>query len=92
MIKKGISKFRNTEKKVLPNQFLGYGVNDEGFLVSRKRVGCKTKWIDLNRYCRDLNIKLQWIDNKAAVIFDNNSPCHAKNLNKPLLEYTQLQL
>ena len=28
--------------------------------------------IKQNRYCQKLNIKLQWIDNKAVVIFDNN--------------------
>ena len=46
----------------------------------------------MNRYCRKLNIKLQWIDNKAVVIFDNNSPCHAKELNKAFFDSIQLQL
>ena len=51
------------------NNFLGYEVNDEGFLVSRTRFGCKTEGTELNRYCRKLNIKLQWIDDKAVVLF-----------------------
>ena len=85
MRKRGISESNEN------NNFLGNEVNDEVFLVSRTRFRCKTEWTELNRYCRKLKIKLQWID-KAVVIFDNNSPCHAKNLNKALFEYTQLQL
>ena len=53
------------------------------FLFFQNKV--KTEWIELNRYCRKLNIKLQWIYNKVVVIFDNNSPCHAKKLNKTLI-------
>ena len=83
MRKRGISELNEN------NNFLGYEVNDEGFLVSRTRFGCKIEWIEPNRYCRKLNMKLQWIDNKVVVIFDNNSPCHAKKLNKALFEYTQ---
>ena len=81
MRKIGISKSKDD------NNFFGYEVNDEGFPVSRTKFGCKTEWIELNRYCSKLNIKLQWIDNKAVVIFDNNSPCHIKNLNKALWAY-----
>ena len=77
MRKRGISESKEN------NNFLGYEVNYEGFLVSRTKFGYKTEWIRLNRYYRKLNIKLQWIDNKAVVIFDNNSPCRAKNLDKP---------
>ena len=73
------------------NNFFGYEVN-YGFLISRTKFWCKTEWIELNRYCWKLNIKLQWKDKKAAVIFDSNSPCHAKNLNKAFFEYTQLEL
>ena len=78
MRKRGISESNEN------NNFFGYEVNDEGFLVFRTRFGCKTEWIELNRYCPKLNIKLQWIDNKVVIIFDNNSPCHAKKLNKTL--------
>ena len=86
MRKRGISKSNEN------NNFLAYEFNDEGFLVSRTNFGCKTEWTELNRYCQKLNVKLKWIDNKASVIFDNNSPCHAKKSNKALFEYTQLQL
>ena len=68
MRKRGISELNEN------NNFFGYEVNNEGFLVFRTKFECKTECIELNRYCRKLNIKLRWRDNKALVIFDNNSP------------------
>ena len=68
MRKRGISESNEN------NNFLGYEVNNEGFLVFKTKFKCKTECIELKRYCRKLNIKLQWRDNKALVIFDNNSP------------------
>ena len=73
------------------NNLLGYEVNDEGFIVSRTKFGCKTEWIELNKYCWKLNIKLQWIDSKAFFIFYNSSPCHANYLNEALFECTHNQ-
>ena len=52
MRKRGISESNEN------NNFLGYEVNDEDFLVSKKKFGCKTDWIEMNRYCQKLNIKL----------------------------------
>ena len=53
MRKRGISESNEN------NNFLGYEVNDEDFLVSKTKFGCKTDWIELNRYCQKLSIKLQ---------------------------------
>jgi len=73
------------------NNFLGFEVNHDGFLVSETNFGCKTEWMELNRYCKKLNVKLQWLDDRAIVIF-NNKPCNASNLNKALFEYALSQL
>ena len=54
------------------------------FLCPEQSLNSKTEWIELNRYFRKLNTKLLCIDNKAVVFFYNNSPCHAKKLNKAL--------
>ena len=85
MKKRGI----NTSNAV--NNFLGYGVNNDHYLVSKTNFGCKTEWMELNTYCKKLNIKLQWVNNLATIIF-NDKPCHSNNLNKALFEYSKSQL
>ena len=85
MKKRGI----NTSNAV--NNFLGYEVNNDHYLVSKTNFGCKTEWMELNRYCKKLNVKLHWVNNLAAIIFNDKS-CHSYNLNKTLFEYSQSQL
>ena len=85
MEKRGI----NTSNTI--NNFLGYEVNDDHYLVSKTNFGCKTEWMELNRYCKKLNVKLQWVNNLATTIL-NDKPCHSNNLNKALFEYSQSQL
>ena len=73
------------------NNFLGYEVNNDHYLISKTNFGCKTEWMELNRYCKKLNVKLQWVNNLATIIF-NDKPCHSNNLNKALFEYSKSQL
>ena len=73
------------------SNFLGYEVNNDHYLVSKTNFGCKTEWMELNRYCKKLNVKLQWVNNLATIIF-NDKPCHSNNLNKALFEYSKSQL
>ena len=58
---------KNTSKVV--NNFLGYEVNNDPYLASKTNFGCKTEWMELNRYCKKLNVKLQWVNNLATIIF-----------------------
>ena len=51
-----------------------------------KHLGCKTDLIKLNRYCRKLKVKLQWIDIKATVII-GEAPCNPTSLRKALLNH-----
>ena len=85
MKKRGI----NTSNAV--NNFLGYEVNNDHYLVFKTNFDCKTEWMELNRYCKKLNVKLQWVNNLATIIF-NDKPCHSNNLNKALFEYSKTQL
>ena len=85
MKKRGI----NTSNAV--NNFLGYEVNNDHNLISKTNFGCKTEWMELNRYCKKLNVKLQWVNNLATIIF-NDKPCHSNNLNKALFEYSKTKL
>ena len=73
------------------NNFLGSEVNNNHYLVSKINFVCKTEWMELNGYCKTLNVKLQWVSNLATIIF-NDKPCHSNNLNKALFEYSQSQL
>ena len=83
-------KERGTSASNSGNNFLGYEVNNDHYLVS-KPFGCKTEWMELNRYCKKLNVKLQWVNNLATIIFNDKS-CHSNNLNKALFEYSKSQL
>ena len=65
MKKRGI----NTSNAV--NNFLGYEVNNDHILISKTNFGCKTEWMELNRYCNKLNVKLQWVNNLATIIFNH---------------------
>ena len=73
------------------SNFLGYEVNNDHYLVSKTNFSCKTEWMELNRYCKKLNFKLQWVNNLATIIF-SDKPCHSNNLNKALFEYSKSQL
>ena len=74
------------------NNFLGYEVNNDHNLISKTNFGCKTEWMELNRYYKKLKVKLQWVNNLATIIF-NDKPCHSNNnLNKTLFEYSKTQL
>ena len=83
-------KERGTSTSNSVNNFLGYEVNNDHYLVS-KPFGCKTEWMELNRYCKRLNVKLQWVNNLATIIL-NDKPCHSNNFNKALFEYSKSQL
>ena len=54
------------------NNFLGYKVNIDGFLVSTTNFGCRSNWIELNRYCRKLDIRLQWRNDKVRILIGDN--------------------
>ena len=41
--------------------------------------------MELNRYCKKLNVKLQWVNNLATIIF-NDKPCHSNNFSKTQLK------
>ena len=68
-------------------------VNQDGFPVSKTNFGCKTEWMELNKYCNKLNVKCEIavVRRPATVIF-NNKPCTASNLDKALLEYAMSKL
>ena len=46
----------NTSNAV--NSFLGYEENNDHDLVCKTNFGCKTEWMELNRYCKKINVKL----------------------------------
>ena len=78
-------KKRNIRISNAVNNFLGYEVNNDHYLVSKTNFGCKTESIELNRYCKKLNVKLQWVNNLATIIF-NDKPCHSNNFSKTQLK------
>ena len=41
------------------NNFLGYEENNNHYLVSKTNFGCKTEWMEFNRYWKKLNVKLR---------------------------------
>ena len=63
------------KKEVFPNQMKIIIISSvmklmmKVFLCPEQSSNNKTEWIELNRYCRKLNIKLLWIDNKVVVFF-----------------------
>ena len=65
MKKRGI----NTSNAV--NNFLGYETNNDHYLGSKTNYGCKTELMELNRYCKKLNVKLLWVNNPATMIFND---------------------
>ena len=49
-------KKRGADISEATNIFLGYSVNENGFIETTTYFGCKTDWIELNHYCRKLKI------------------------------------
>ena len=85
MKKRGI----NTSNAV--NNFLGYEMNNNHYLVSKTNLRCRTEWIKLGKYCKKSNDKLHWLNNLAIIIF-NDKPCYTNNLNKPSFKYSKSQV
>ena len=50
------------------NNFLGYGVKENGLLSTTTNFGCNSDWHDLNIYVNKLGINIQWVDNKANIL------------------------
>ena len=52
--------------------FLGYKLNDDGFLDTHTQFGCQSDWPDMVRYARKLDVSVIFNDNRACVKFDGN--------------------
>lgn len=53
------------------DNFLGYEVNENGYLHTKTKYGCESDWHDLQLYSRKLGVLIQFIEGKAAMIADN---------------------
>ena len=62
---------RGVNESVGENNFLGYQVNENGFLETTTRFGCDSDWHDLSVYVRKLGVRAQWVEGKAAIIIND---------------------
>ena len=62
MSKRGVPLALNSEN------FLGYKLNDEGFLDTHTKYGCQSDWPDMVRYARKLNVSVIFNDDDMVCI------------------------
>ena len=63
-------KKRSTDVSTAINNFLGFEINVDGCLVSKTNFDCKTERMESNRCCKKTNVKIQWLENRASIIFN----------------------
>ena len=51
-----------------PNNFLGYEINNDGYLTSTTRFGGLSDWLELSRYIRKVDISLHFRDGEACIL------------------------
>ena len=70
----------------LPN-FLGYEINDDGYLKSNTYYGCHSDWPALLRYARKIDVEIHFVNDEAKVLCDGAYLDNEK-LQKRLLKHT----
>ena len=78
MCKRGVAK-SNT-----PNNLLGYELNEEGYLNCTTKFGCQSDWMDFSRYCRKLNVKVQFGEDDLVKVLMNDIQQPENNIQKSL--------
>lgn len=66
------------------NNFLGYEVEENGYLKTTTRYGCESDWHDLQLYSRKLGVLIQFRDEKAVVIVNNFEYTQHKKISEVL--------
>ena len=64
--------------------FLGYELNDKGYLKCNTKFGCQSDWPDLTRYCRISGTKLIFENNVAKVIINGERVDYSPTLQKQI--------
>ena len=77
-------KKRNVKQVTNVQNFLGYELNDKGYLKCGTSFGCQSDWPDLVRYCRIAGTKLIYENNVAKVVIKNQVVSYNPNLQKKL--------
>ena len=65
---------------------MGFEVNESGYLNTTTKFGCQTNWVELNRYCRHLKIKIQWEEGVAHVKIGGDT-LNPRTLQKKLYDH-----
>lgn len=78
MKKRGVKEVNNEQN------FLGYELNDRGFLKCGTSFGCQSDWPDLLRYCRLAEIQIIFEQNVAKLKIGNEVVSYSSNLQKRL--------
>ena len=73
------------------NNFLGYQVNDNGFLNTKTKFGCASDWLELSHYARKLDILVKYYNDSAVVYKGNNMMESTGSLQKRLLDITTVK-
>ena len=66
------------------NNFLGYEVDEKGYLSTKTKYGCESDWHDLQLYSRKLGVLIQFSEGKAALIVDNIAYTQSKKISEVL--------
>ena len=80
-------KKRGVKKTNSNINFLGYEINDKGFIKTNTRYGGITNWVTLSRHCRKLKIEIKWKDELAVVYVNQVKYFDENNLQKKLYDH-----
>ena len=75
-------KKRGVKKATVEQNFLGYEINDNGYLKCGTSFGCQSDWPDLVRYCRIADVQLIFENNIAKLVIKNELVKYSPSLQK----------
>ena len=78
---------RGVPKSDLPNNFLGYETNEDGYLNSSTKFGGMSDWLELSRYVKKVGVKVHFKQDEFVYILINGEYIKGSHVKKVLYEH-----
>ena len=78
---------RGVPSSELPNNFLGYEINEDGYLNSTTKFGGLSDWLELQRYSRKVGVSLRYRQDDFAYILLNDEYIRGNKVKKAIYDH-----
>ena len=78
---------RGVHRSDEPTNFLGYEVNEDGYLNVKTKFGGLSDWLELQRYSRKVGVNIQFGQDEVAYILLNNEYSNDKKASQIMYDH-----